>query len=65
MATPIAGNGSATRLYFGSAVLPTRTKSGEARMSAAFTALLGFHRLYSRLLLAAAVARLSRSGPRR
>ncbi|MGI9200245.1 MAG: hypothetical protein ACR2QL_04250 [Woeseiaceae bacterium] len=38
------------RLYFGSAVIPTDRKS--------YKALLGFHRLYSRMLLAAASSRL-------
>ena len=38
------------RLYFGSAVIPTDRKS--------YSLLLGFHRLYSRLLLAAARSRL-------
>lgn len=48
-----------TRLYFGSAVLPkTHRATGKQAMGAAFHALLGFHRLYSRLLLQAAVARL-------
>lgn len=50
---------SGTRLYFGSAVLPlTDRKTGRRRMGAAFSALLGFHKLYSRLLLAAARRRL-------
>ena len=48
-----------TRLYFGSAVVPKRA-SGSARpqMGFAFHALLGLHRLYSRLLLQAARSRL-------
>ncbi|MES2975990.1 MAG: hypothetical protein V4757_20400 [Pseudomonadota bacterium] len=51
--------GPATRLYFGSAVVPKVNKTtGHSSMGFAFTALLGFHRLYSRLLLRAAVARL-------
>ena len=50
-----------TRLYFGSAVVPVRPRrGGEAGMGFVFTALLGFHRLYSRLLLRAARARLLR-----
>jgi hypothetical protein len=44
-----------TRLYFGSAITPR-----QGRMGAAFTALLGFHKIYSRVLLAAAASRLSR-----
>ena len=48
-----------TRLYFGSAVVPrANAKTGERRMGFAFHALLGFHRLYSRLLLKAARSRL-------
>jgi len=47
-----AGEGCAsTRLYFGSAVV--RSSQGGA-----FRALLGFHKLYSRVLLRAAVSRL-------
>lgn len=50
-----------TRLYFGSAVVPqVDARSGERKMSAAFRALLGFHRLYSRLLLGAARSRVLR-----
>jgi hypothetical protein len=51
-----------TRLYFGSAVLPVRDRrSGEPRLGPAFSALLGFHRLYSRALLASARSRLQRT----
>jgi len=53
MATPSA-EGGATRLYFGSAVV--RSSQGGA-----FKALLGFHKLYSRILLRAAVIRLRRA----
>ena len=49
-----------TRLYFGSAVLPTRSSTSKPPvMGVRFQALLGFHRLYSRLLLNAARRRLS------
>ena len=59
---PGGSGGSFTRLYFGSAVVPVMDKmSGEARMGFLFKALLGFHKLYSRLLLHAARSRLSRS----
>lgn len=55
------GAGATTRLYFGSAVMPKVDKaSGSKSMGWVFTALLGFHRLYSRLLLRGAVARLLR-----
>lgn len=58
-----ARNGGAvrTRLYFGSAVVPARAKGdGRSDMGWVFRALLGFHKLYSRVLLRAAVSRLSR-----
>src|SRR5688572_23816055 len=48
--------GSNTRLYFGSAVVPAE---GTQEISGfPFSALLGFHKLYSRALLAAAGSRL-------
>ena len=50
--------GPSTVLYFGSAVLP-RLRGG---LGWHFKALLGFHRLYSRILLGLAVRRLSRVG---
>lgn len=54
--------GPTTRLYFGSAVVPKVDKaSGKRTMGFVFTALLGFHRLYSQLLLRAAVARLKQN----
>lgn len=50
---------SGTRLYFGSAVVPVASSSPrKAGLGFVFTALLGFHRLYSRVLLHAAVRRL-------
>lgn len=50
-----------TLLYFGSAVVPKRTSSGErGGLGFLFHALLGFHKLYSRALLRWASARLSR-----
>lgn len=49
----------ASRLYFGSAVVPSRRGgSGTPRMGWQFRALLGFHRLYSRVLFAAACRKL-------
>lgn len=48
-----------TLLYFGSAVVPKRGTDGARRLGIVFAALLGFHRLYSRMLLRAARARLS------
>jgi len=54
-----AGAGGGTTLWFGSAVVPRRRgPDGEARFSAVFHALLGFHRWYSRALLKAAARRL-------
>lgn len=61
MVEPLAGG--ATRLYFGSAVTQRRGRDGERGMGAAFRALLGFHQLYSRVLLHAARARLARGLP--
>lgn len=53
-----------TRMYFGSAVVPLKDRqTGERRMGAVFRALLGFHRLYSRLLLAAARRKLLSDRP--
>lgn len=53
----------ATRLYFGSAVVPRRGRDGRLSMGLPFHALLGFHRLYSRALLKSAQAGLARGGP--
>lgn len=50
---------SGTRLYFGSVVVPVRNASGELDLGSPYSALLGFHRLYSRILLASARSRLS------
>jgi len=48
-----------TTLWFGSAVVPRRRgPGGEPRFGGVFHALLGFHRWYSRALLAAAARRL-------
>jgi hypothetical protein len=52
---------ASTRLYFGSAVVPVVSAgSGEPSPGFAFGSLLGFHKLYSRVLLNAASARLAR-----
>ncbi len=57
--TPAHVGTDGTRLYFGSAVVPTLdAKSGRKTMGWIFRALLGFHKLYSRVLLRAAVSRL-------
>ena len=53
-----------TRLYFGSVVVPEPAKGGKpARLGPVFDTLLGAHKVYSRLLLAAAVRRLARATP--
>jgi hypothetical protein len=50
-----------TRLYFGSVVVPVRNpKTGETGLGPVHCLLLGFHKLYSRLLLGAAARRLGR-----
>ena len=55
----------ATRLYFGSAVVPEAdSETQEARMGNSFSLLLGFHRLYSRILLSSARRRLQRRAPK-
>ena len=57
-----APDGASTRLYFGSAVVPrVDRRSGKLAMSRVFRALLGFHKLYSSVLLKAAVVRLRHS----
>jgi hypothetical protein len=56
----VAAEGGGTRLYFGSAVVPVvDRKTGQAKMGGLFRALLGFHKLYSRILLRSAASRLS------
>lgn len=47
-----------TGLYFGSAVVAQSNPSGAAKMGLLFRALLGFHKIYSRILLHAAKTRL-------
>jgi hypothetical protein len=61
MAEPLTGQGKklATRLYFGSAVVPLRDKNtGKESIGFMFHALLGFHKAYSRLLLRSAHSQL-------
>lgn len=54
-------NGSKTRLYFGSAVVPLSiSASGKKSFGFGFHALLGFHRLYSRALMRSMLSRLSK-----
>lgn len=63
MVARIEGNDApGTRLYFGSAVVAVIDKaSGQATLGLTFRALLGFHKLYSRMLLRAANSRLRRT----
>ena len=50
-----------TRLYFGSAVVPARNpKTGTRKLGRGFYALLGFHKIYSKVLLYSAKSRLER-----
>lgn len=51
---------SRTRLYFGSAVVPARGKAGKRELGFSFGALLGFHRVYSHVLLGAAAEKLTK-----
>jgi hypothetical protein len=54
-----------TRLYFGSAVVPMiEPRSGRKSMGFAFRALLGFHKVYSRVLLRSAGSRLLKQSRR-
>lgn len=66
MTVPAAnGNSGSTRLYFGSAVVPVMNRrTGQASMGFAFRALLGFHKVYSRVLLRATISRIAQSGLR-
>lgn len=50
-------------LYFGSAIVRNRKTSSGRRMGWAYRALLGFHRLYSRILLRAAATKLLSESP--
>lgn len=55
----------ATRLYFGSAVVPVIDKStGKPTLGSPYQMLLGFHKRYSRVLLSSARTRLAEIEPR-
>ena len=61
MVVPLTGDGAPrTRLYFGSAVVSKKQRSGRVGLGLVFRVLLGFHKLYSRVLLRAARSRLQR-----
>jgi hypothetical protein len=54
-------DGAQTRLYFGSAVVPVRNlKTGKQTIGLVFQALLGFHKIYSILLLYSAKFAINR-----
>ena len=57
MAVPTE-SGDGTRLYFGSAVVAAKGSESGADIGSGFRLLLGFHKIYSRVLLRAAVNRL-------
>jgi hypothetical protein len=61
MSIPIEIDGApATRLYFGSAIIPSiDAKTGRLKLSRVFRALLGFHKAYSVVLLGAARRKLT------
>ncbi len=58
MAVPSADGAASTRLLFGSAIVPTRKSDGTQAIGVGYRALLGFHVLYSKILLDAARRRL-------
>jgi len=59
----VAPHGAGTRLYFGSAVVPVRDKhTGEFTLGRSYSLLLGFHKLYSRVLLHTAARRVAHKG---
>lgn len=64
MTAPVdTGRDTATRLYFGSAVVPRKhATTGKSKLGFAFRALLGFHQLYSLVLLYSARSRLEAKG---
>jgi len=57
MVVPAAAGSS---LYFGSAVMRSKNARADREMKWSFRALLGFHKLYSRVLLGAARSRIQR-----
>lgn len=61
VAPVVAGRDARTRLYFGSAVVPVRNPTtGISTLGRGFRALLGFHKMYSKVLLYSAKSRLER-----
>lgn len=61
----VAPAADSTRCYFGSAIVPeVDAATGKRRLSRGFRLLLGFHRVYSRLLLSSAMGRLAAASPK-
>lgn len=61
MVKPDPVNSERTHLYFGSAIVPRENPdSGKRSLGPVFTALMGFHKVYSQVLLASACAGLPR-----
>jgi hypothetical protein len=62
MVAPVVSAGKVrTRLYFGSAVVPVRnSKTGRSALGRSYRALLGFHKIYSKVLLCSAKSRLEK-----
>jgi hypothetical protein len=58
MVTPSSSAAGSTQLFFGSAVVSPSSSLGRGNMGLLFTALLGFHRMYSRALLTSSRTRL-------
>ena len=57
----VSSQPAGTRLYFGSVVTPRRDqRTGKLEMARSYRLLIGFHKLYSRALLAAARSKLRR-----
>lgn len=56
----VSGQGSDTRLLFGTVVVPVRSKSGDLVLGPVFDSLKGAHTIYARALLAAAARRVLR-----
>lgn len=62
MCAPSDGETTGTRLYFGSAVVPSRiSPEGQVSFGPAFHVLHGFHHAYTRALMLAARARLAKA----
>ena len=57
----VQAQSNSTRLYFGSAVVPkSKSAEGKASFGIAFHVLKGFHHLYTKALMSAAYAKLSK-----